>query len=98
MFITDDIEKVRSYGVQKSPSNLICGVLSPNGSLFSCHFVPVRRRSSLVSTSQSPFASWQERELFLYLDRKSTRLNSSHVAISYAVFCLKTKTPTSRSS
>src|SRR5690625_2614890 len=25
------------------------------------------------------------------LDRKSTRLNSSHVAISYAVFCLKTR-------
>ena len=28
------------------------------------------------------------------LDRKSTRLNSSHVVISYAVFCLKKKTPT----
>src|SRR5690625_6221800 len=27
-------------------------------------------------------------------DRKSTRLNSSHVAISYAVFCLKKKTKT----
>src|SRR5690625_6501386 len=27
-------------------------------------------------------------------DRKSTRLNSSHVAISYAVFCLKKKTYT----
>src|SRR5690625_528541 len=27
-------------------------------------------------------------------DRKSTRLNSSHVAISYAVFCLKKKTQT----
>src|SRR5690625_5594431 len=26
-----------------------------------------------------------------HLDRKSTRLNSSHVAISYAVFCLKIK-------
>src|SRR5690625_6016176 len=26
-----------------------------------------------------------------HLDRKSTRLNSSHVAISYAVFCLKKK-------
>src|SRR5439155_26175344 len=26
-------------------------------------------------------------------DRKSTRLNSSHVAISYAVFCLKKKQP-----
>src|SRR5438874_9195972 len=28
-------------------------------------------------------------------DRKSTRLNSSHVEISYAVFCLKKKTGTS---
>src|SRR5690606_39349730 len=27
----------------------------------------------------------------LMLDRKSTRLNSSHVKISYAVFCLKKK-------
>src|SRR5439155_7535483 len=27
----------------------------------------------------------------VHLDRKSTRLNSSHVAISYAVFCLKKK-------
>src|SRR5690625_6676394 len=26
-----------------------------------------------------------------HLDRKSTRLNSSHVASSYAVFCLKKK-------
>src|SRR5207245_9432442 len=26
-------------------------------------------------------------------DRKSTRLNSSHGSISYAVFCLKKKTP-----
>src|SRR5690625_1790518 len=34
-------------------------------------------------------------------DRKSTRLNSSHVAISYAVFCLKKKTtapPTHRAT
>src|SRR5256885_7412711 len=27
-------------------------------------------------------------------DRKSTRLNSSHLVISYAVFCLKKKNPT----
>src|SRR5690625_6368310 len=27
----------------------------------------------------------------IHADRKSTRLNSSHVAISYAVFCLKKK-------
>src|SRR5258708_27420792 len=38
------------------------------------------------------FADYQ-----LELDRKSTRLNSSHQIISYAVFCLKKKnnTPTS---
>src|SRR5256885_12427385 len=29
------------------------------------------------------------------LDRKSTRLNSSHLVISYAVFCLKKKKTTS---
>src|SRR5690606_40892329 len=29
-------------------------------------------------------------------DRKSTRLNSSHVKISYAVFCLKKKTRTKK--
>src|SRR5690554_7567421 len=28
---------------------------------------------------------------YVVLDRKSTRLNSSHVRISYAVFCLKKK-------
>src|SRR3712207_8897434 len=28
---------------------------------------------------------------FHYVDRKSTRLNSSHANISYAVFCLKKK-------
>src|SRR5256886_8747849 len=32
------------------------------------------------------------RNLQLLLDRKSTRLNSSHSQISYAVFCLKKKT------
>src|SRR3989442_7709057 len=31
-------------------------------------------------------------------DRKSTRLNSSHVRISYAVFCLKKKTKTDPTS
>src|SRR5207253_11477800 len=40
-------------------------------------------RSSLISIMI--FASCCRR------DRKSTRLNSSHVAISYAVFCLKKK-------
>src|SRR5437867_7879831 len=33
-------------------------------------------------------------DLALGADRKSTRLNSSHRTISYAVFCLKKKKPT----
>src|ERR1039457_7673126 len=32
-----------------------------------------------------------ERNVAYWLDRKSTRLNSSHLVISYAVFCLKKK-------
>src|SRR5436190_14824500 len=31
-----------------------------------------------------------------FLDRKSTRLNSSHTVISYAVFCLKKKKKTTK--
>src|SRR3712207_8806539 len=35
--------------------------------------------------------SEQEERIFGLEDRKSTRLNSSHTVISYAVFCLKKK-------
>src|SRR5688572_32505457 len=51
------------------------------------------RHSSVSQTSSRIFASLR----FQFLgDRKSTRLNSSHSQISYAVFCLKKKknTPT----
>src|SRR5690606_41106524 len=38
------------------------------------------------------FTPWETHEKTVYFkDRKSTRLNSSHVKISYAVFCLKKK-------
>src|SRR5256884_1563868 len=39
-------------------------------------------------------APWRTWRMWQYCgDRKSTRLNSSHGYISYAVFCLKKKTP-----
>src|SRR5438067_8554176 len=47
----------------------------------------VRRNASPACHTPSPLASTHTRTL----DRKSTRLNSSHVSISYAVFCLKKK-------
>src|SRR5256885_12199370 len=41
---------------------------------------------------ESPFQVGKTVELRgMALDRKSTRLNSSHLVISYAVFCLKKK-------
>src|SRR3712207_8472429 len=48
----------------------------------------------LIRTEDSQFADVLEGvalEEPRYLDRKSTRLNSSHANISYAVFCLKKK-------
>src|SRR5690348_17954872 len=36
----------------------------------------------------------ERRDVRLGVDRKSTRLNSSHPSISYAVFCLKKKNKT----
>src|SRR5205809_2431157 len=46
-----------------------------------------RRIVRLCSPERSPIACWK----VCWSDRKSTRLNSSHGYISYAVFCLKKK-------
>src|SRR5947207_8365305 len=50
--------------------------------------------SLLSGTAGVILAQWCTSALYValaYLDRKSTRLNSSHTVISYAVFCLKKK-------
>src|SRR5438034_2361307 len=47
-------------------------------------------RDSLATVSLLGFA-WLYQRQHYELDRKSTRLNSSHTVISYAVFCLKKK-------
>src|SRR5256885_15073265 len=39
---------------------------------------------------------WLAGHVQVQLDRKSTRLNSSHLVISYAVFCLKKKKNTNQ--
>src|SRR5699024_12289853 len=66
---------------------------------------PTRRSSDLKMLSQHFFKLCDRRQVHKRIplrqkviilkklsDRKSTRLNSSHVSISYAVFCLKKKT------
>src|SRR5437868_9249639 len=52
----------------------------------------VTRRPALARTSDTSTQEKRESPFACDLDRKSTRLNSSHVSISYAVFCLKKKT------
>src|SRR2546430_12865706 len=44
-----------------------------------------------IGLAYGAYASWVWYTQAFYLDRKSTRLNSSHSQISYAVFCLKKK-------
>src|SRR5690606_41598323 len=48
----------------------------------------------ITTGSMQPAHSVQHRDSNSLADRKSTRLNSSHVKISYAVFCLKKKKKT----
>src|SRR5690348_18166755 len=54
---------------------------------------PFRERS--FTRGHVRLTAWASRKedshLGIYRDRKSTRLNSSHPSISYAVFCLKKK-------
>src|SRR3712207_8302553 len=45
----------------------------------------------LSNVGQDSTGAWRETHFGTYEDRKSTRLNSSHANISYAVFCLKKK-------
>src|SRR5438874_4553098 len=52
---------------------------------------PPGRPGQAVREGRRPHPEARRRE-----DRKSTRLNSSHVEISYAVFCLKKKKKKSR--
>src|SRR5205085_11987072 len=44
-----------------------------------------------LARGEAGFGGKSDREIAAALDRKSTRLNSSHSQISYAVFCLKKK-------
>src|SRR2546427_3768339 len=47
--------------------------------------------SDLTAVDDQPFEHLVEASKVRSIDRKSTRLNSSHSQISYAVFCLKKK-------
>src|SRR5699024_12372850 len=76
---------------------------SSSGDPRDLHSFPTRRSSDLsrfrpkrssilpTPTGLPPSAGMMSAKQGFQRDRKSTRLNSSHVSISYAVFCLKKK-------
>src|SRR5690606_42126607 len=54
------------------------------------HVCPTILSTDFTGKKQLRFKD-DKRPVVAFIDRKSTRLNSSHVNISYAVFCLKKK-------
>src|SRR5207302_3008790 len=87
----DELEPVRPHRAQRSPAEsqrVIRFAKSRAGSGFCATEVRLERLSI------QPLGRGHMQKIERggkNLDRKSTRLNSSHVKISYAVFCLKKK-------
>src|SRR3712207_7341835 len=70
----------------------LLAVLAVFGLLLTTAAVQTARGASTQERSRASLAQQVlERRTELGADRKSTRLNSSHANISYAVFCLKKK-------
>src|SRR5258707_13775140 len=59
-----------------------------DGTVTGNRVAPVRSACAVLVSSQNNDRDWLS---YQQQDRKSTRLNSSHANISYAVFCLKKK-------
>src|SRR5437868_12418488 len=84
--------RARSVTIPKSLAYAVA--LAAEGVAAILNKPPVINRDKVTDLSQRGWACSVERavrELGYKQDRKSTRLNSSHVSISYAVFCLKKK-------
>src|SRR2546426_3966449 len=65
--------------------------LFPYTTLFRSRTEGHRAYRRVARLCNPPPSAQRSRGVSILLDRKSTRLNSSHLVISYAVFCLKKK-------
>src|SRR5690625_4343732 len=80
---TEEVSNFYQGGRSPWPIALSTSTIRPSGDI-------AEKVSIAAETGYDGIEVW-EGELNDYEDRKSTRLNSSHVATSYAVFCLKRK-------
>src|SRR5690625_198964 len=71
-----------------------CGLRGCLETIASATGIVRQAMDKIAEYPKSDLAEFYKEEESLTTDRKSTRLNSSHVAISYAVFCLKKKRQT----
>src|SRR5690625_6704344 len=71
--------------VFRYPPSLLIGSHGADSPTFKQYYEDTKTAFVLLSVFGFPRLRYRKE------DRKSTRLNSSHVAISYAVFCLKKK-------
>src|SRR5688500_19722934 len=78
------------YVVEEENSWKLCGVIALRSLILADPSMPLEE--VMRTEFQRAHASEPAREVAQRIaDRKSTRLNSSHLVISYAVFCLKQK-------
>src|SRR2546429_3653601 len=84
---------VAAVAMQMDCASIILPITPP--ALFVAHMrMGLRLSCWAVIFCKPPKRTFEDVSLPVRADRKSTRLNSSHGYISYAVFCLKKKTNT----
>src|SRR5690348_1584596 len=89
VFLTQDAKKADVLVLERqTPVDTYFFLLSPQGTLAKAAYAQVSSKSWLPVGMALSGPVFDKDKV---VDRKSTRLNSSHPSISYAVFCLKTK-------
>src|SRR5690606_41352461 len=91
-----DDRHLHSFPTRRSSD--LCNALKRSVAIRTCKtlWMPLFCKGIDASISDGLITSSASSRVHSVEDRKSTRLNSSHVKISYAVFCLKKKTDNRR--
>src|SRR5690606_23844657 len=103
-----DIAPIKNFCTKEVPFRIALYNILENAVLYACELSPEvkilakkqgdRIYVEILDNGVGIPAELTERIFDMFIDRKSTRLNSSHVKISYAVFCLEKKSETAAES